>query len=309
MTQGITKAEALQISQTLSTEDLLQRATAVTRECAPLHFDSCSIINAKSGRCPEDCHWCAQSAHYKTGAPEYQLLDEETMLSGALESQRRGIGRFSFVTSGRSLNSREVDAICSAAQEIRRRCGISLCISAGLLPEGSLEKLREAGITRYHCNLETAPSHFSRLCTTHSQEDKIRTLDSARKAGMELCSGGIFGMGESREQRIELAFKLRELGIKSVPINILHPIPGTPLQDQPLLSDDELLRTAALFRLILPDAYLRLAGGAERFSRETLLKLYQSTINAAIMGDMLTTRGTKFNDLLSLIRESGYDGI
>lgn len=116
-------------------------------------------------------------------------------------------------------------------------------------------------------------------------------------------------MGESREQRIELAFKLRELGIKSVPINILHPIPGTPLQDQPLLSDDELLRTAALFRLILPDAYLRLAGGAERFSRETLLKLYQSTINAAIMGDMLTTRGTKFDDLLSLIRESGYDGI
>lgn len=302
----ITLTQALELSRTMPTSDLLSLAKEVSLTKAPRKFDSCSIINAKSGRCPEDCHWCAQSAHYKTGAPEYKLLANETLVSAALESQRRGIGRFSFVTSGRSLNDAEVDRICEAAKEIKGQCGISLCASAGLLTKEQFERLREAGIVRYHCNLETAPSYFGKLCTTHSQEDKLRTLTAAREAGMELCSGGIIGMGESMEERIELAFKLKELNIKSIPINILHPISGTPLGKEPLVSDDELLRTVALFRLILPDAHLRLAGGAERISKETLSKLYSCAINAAIMGDMLTTKGTRIEDNFALIKTAGY---
>lgn len=306
MKEGITRETALEFSRNLSTDELLEKARKVTIERSSRKFDTCSIINAKSGRCPENCHWCAQSAHYKTKAPEYRLLPQQTLVAGALESLHRGIGRFSFVTSGRALCDAEVDAICSAAREIKNNISIGLCASAGLLTESQFLRMKEAGISRYHCNLEVSSSYFGKLCTTHSQEDKVKTLKAARGAGMELCSGGIIGMGEKMEDRIDLAFELKELEIKSVPINILHPIPGTPLENQELLSDDELLRTAALFRLILPDAFLRLAGGAERFSRETLGKLYSCAINAAIMGDMLTTRGTRIEDNFALIKECGY---
>lgn len=304
--EGITHPQALELSRTMPTETLLSLAREVSLAQSPRRFDSCSIINAKSGRCPEDCHWCAQSAHYKTNAPEYKLLPIETLVSAALESHSRGIGRFSFVTSGRALNDAEVDRICGASKEISRQCEISLCASAGFLTQGQFTRLREAGIVRYHCNLETAPSYFDKLCATHSQEDKIHTLSAAREAGMELCSGGIIGMGESIEIRIELAFRLKELNIKSIPINILHPISGTPLGNEALLCDDDVLRTVALFRLILPDAYLRLAGGAERLTKETLSKLYSCAINAAIMGDMLTTKGAKVEDNFALIRAAGY---
>lgn len=326
---NITPDSAMELERSLSTEELLKLAREVTLEraarhdqmpkaatdsearnsaLAPLYFDTCSIINAKSGRCPEDCHWCAQSAHYHTSTPVYPLLPLETLVEGARQSERRGIGRYSFVTSGKSLSDADIERVCQAARVIRSECPqLSLCASAGLLTEAQFCRLREAGITRYHCNLESSSEHFSCLCSTHTREDKVRTLETARRAGLEICSGGIIGMGESMQERIELAFTLKDLGVKSIPINILHPIPGTPLGEQPLLPEDEILRTVALFRLILPDAYLRLAGGAERLSPETLGRLYSCAINAAIMGDMLTTPGTRLEDNFSLIRLSGYD--
>ena len=200
----------------------------------------------------------------------------------------------------------EVEGICQAAEAIGKDCGIYMCLSAGLLSKDELVRLHDAGIRRYHCNLETAPSYFPSLCTTHTQEQKFRTLEAAREAGMEICSGGIIGMGETMAQRIELASVLKELGVNSVPVNILSPIKGTALESQPLIPEDEILRTIAIFRLMMPYARLRFAGGRARLSEKTLMKAFRSGINAAIIGDMLTTVGADVSTDMRRIKEAGY---
>lgn len=304
--EGVSAAEAAMLV-TAPYDALKDAAERITKACASHKFDTCSIINGKSGRCPEDCKWCAQSAHYHAHIHEYPLVSTEKLVKAAEFSLSKGIGRFSIVTSGKRLKPDEVESLCRSVRELSANADIKLCLSAGLLSEDELQAFREAGISRYHCNLETSPSYFGTLCTTHTQAEKISTLKAAVKAGLEICSGGIIGMGETPEQRIGLALALRELGVKSVPVNILSPIPGTPLENRPLIPEEDVLRTIAIFRFIFPDAALRFAGGRARLSPEATLEAYRIGINASIMGDMLTTAGADIDTDMDRIRAAGYD--
>lgn len=301
----ITREEALFLAQQEAKQDLYKAAGEIRDKRMGKRFDTCSIVNARSGRCSEDCKWCAQSAWFKTRIEEYELVDEKTCLELARLNAEYGVDKFSFVTSGKALSDRNIDILCSYARKIKQETGIKLCASMGLLNKAQLLKLMDVGITRYHCNLESSADFFPSLCSTHSTADKLKTIQAVREVGMEICSGGIIGMGESMEDRIALAFTLRDLKVKSIPINILNPIPGTPLEGVAPLSDDEILTTIALFRFINPDAWLRFAGGRLLIAAIETAAI-EAGINAAIVGDLLTTIGSKVKEDLRKVQELGF---
>ena len=305
--QVLTAEEALWLLEEAPFDALCETAHRITEAYASRKFDMCSIINAKSGRCPENCKWCAQSAHHHTQIETYDAIPIHEAISIARLNEQQGIKRLSLVTSGRRIKASEIDYFCDIYRKMGEETHLHLCASMGLLKREELEKLKAAGVKRYHCNLETASSYFSELCTTHTIEQKKETIRTAQKLGMEICSGGIIGMGENMKQRIELAFELKELGVCSVPMNILNPIPGTPLEHMPPISDEEILVTIAIFRFILPRTFIRFAGGRARLSRETQKQALSAGVNGLLMGDMLTTLGSGVNEDKSLAREAGYD--
>ncbi len=287
-------------------EELCEQADRIRKHFCAGRFDLCTIINGKSGRCSENCRFCAQSAHNHTGAAEYPLLSAEEIVAQAKREDAQGVLRYSIVTSGKRLTDREVDEMCEAVRQIRRECRLSVCISFGLLGEEQYRKLKEAGVTRVHNNLETSRNHFPEICTTHTFDDKVAAIRAAQAAGLTVCSGGIMGMGETKEDRIDMALTLRELGIGSVPVNLLNPIPGTPLERQKPLTADDMRRIVAVYRFLLPDAFIRLAGGRGLLADKGK-GCFQSGANAAITGDMLTTAGITVETDKELLKELGYE--
>ncbi len=285
---------------------LMEGAARITAQFCPRKFDSCSIVNARSGHCSENCKWCAQSAHFRTGCQNYDIVDREEARRIARHNAGQGIGRFSLVASGRSVKGKALKEMAELLRIIKNEDGIETCASMGLLTPEEMAVLKESGIKRYHCNLETAPSYFSHLCTSHTIEDKLATIKAAKELGLAVCSGGIIGMGENRRQRMELAVTLRQVEPVSIPINILSPIPGTPLEHTEPISDEEILLTIAMFRFAHPHVELRFAGGRARLSRETQLKALKIGINGGVVGDLLTTIGSSVADDKNLVEEAGY---
>lgn len=268
-------------------------------------FDMCTIINGKSGRCSENCKYCAQSAHYNTRCEEYPLLSAEEIVEGALYNYKRGVLRYSIVCSGKRLPESEVDSLCESIRAIKKACPISICVSAGLLDEESFRKLKQAGVDRVHNNLESSRRFFPEVCTTHTFDDKIAAINAAKAAGLEVCSGGIMGLGETFEDRIDMVLEARGLGVRSIPVNLLNPIPNTPFEHNPTLTEEEAARAVAIFRFIIPNGQIRLAGGRGLLG-DMGKALFRSGANAAISGDMLTTRGISIDNDMKMCVELGY---
>ena len=284
--------EARYCLEQLPLDELIELSHAITQKIAPQEVSLCSITNVKSGHCPQDCKWCAQSAHFKTSAEVYPLKDKEQCLKEAQLCYEKGVEMFSLVASGKKPTPSDFKKLLEIIDYLKANVPIKLCASLGLVDKAMLQELKAHGIERYHCNLETAPSYFDKLVTRHTIYDKLATLKAAQECDLDPCSGGIIGMGESALERLELALALRSLGIKSIPINVLHPIAGTPLANTPRLSDEQVLRTVCIFRLLNPDAHLRFAGGRALLSEEVVNKAVYCGINAAIVGDLLTTLGS-----------------
>ena len=302
---SLTKEEAMHLSSA-ELSPLCEAADQIRRHFCGNTFDMCSIINGKSGKCPEDCKYCAQSAHYAANTTVYPLLSPEEILQAAEANAANGILRFSIVTSGKRLSDKEVEQVCDSFRKIQETCSISLCASMGLLTEKQFGMLKSAGVVRYHNNLETSRSFFPKICTTHTYEDKIQAIQDAQAAGLTVCSGGIMGLGETMEDRIDMALTLRELHIRSVPVNILNPIPGTPLEYNTPLKEEEVCRTAAVFRFLLPDAILRMAGGRGLMDDQGR-RVFQSGANGAITQNMLTTGGATVHEDKILAEELGFE--
>lgn len=290
----ITEEEAKRLVRVKDEDTMLLLAMAdkIRQKYCGSAVDFCAILNARSGHCPEDCKFCAQSGHYKTGAKVYRLLPEEEILAAARKAKEAGAVRFSLVTSGRNQdNPNEFDEIVDVVKKIRGETGMEVCCSLGLITAEQAKRLKEAGVTRIHCNIETAPSYFPSICTTHTFADKDVIIRAAQQAGIRVCSGGIIGLGESPDQRVEMAFTLKKMHIDSVPLNILNPVPGTPFYTNRRLPPLEVLRTFAMFRFVLPKALIRTAGGREVNLRSLQAYALTGGLNGIMVGGYLTTAG------------------
>ena len=300
----ITKNDDLTIFTTCNLEELCQGANEIREKFSGNHIDLCSIINGKSGHCSENCKFCAQSAFNKTNCEEYDFLDDDIIINRANQDAEEGVHRFSIVTSGRALSGEDFEKALKVYKKLNTLGRIDLCASFGFLTKEQLLRLKEAGVTRYHHNIETSRRNFPNICTSHTFDMKMQTIKTVKEIGMGNCSGGIIGMGETFEDRIDMALTLSEAGVDSIPINALMPIPGTPYENLPQLTEDEILRTVAMFRFINPKTIIRLAAGRKLLSNSGE-KAFLAGANGTITGNMLTTSGTTIKGDIELFNSLG----
>ena len=298
------RTEALSLLD-LPLAELLGLARRTRRENSITKIELCNILNARSGACTEDCRFCAQSSSHSTGAPIYPLKDKVEILEAARRARAIGAKRFDIVTSGNRLTKEEVSRIASIAREIRDSIGIDMCASLGGLDEEDLDLLKGSGISRYHHNIETSPGFFPNICTTHTFQDRIATIKAAKKVGLEVCSGGIIGMGESWADRIEMALILKELQVDSIPLNVLVPIKGTSLglRPEPIPALDA-IRTIAIFRIILKDKIIKLAAGRESVLKDFQAMAFMAGANGMLIGGYLTIKGRSIEEDRRLVEEA-----
>jgi biotin synthase len=286
---------------------LLAAADAVRRQFRGRVVNLCSIEPVKLGRCGEDCRWCAQSAHWATGIAAHGLPSTDDLVRAAEAAAAAGARSFGLVSSGARLSDDEFRFVCQTARDIRTRTGLGLCGSFGALTPERAAAMVEAGFTRYNHNLETSERFFPKVCTTHTYQDRVRTARAVLAAGMELCCGGLMGMGETDEDRVDLALAVREIGSHVVPVNFLHPIAGTPLADVAPVTPMKILSVVAMFRLVMPDRIIKMAGGREKNLGQLQSFMFLAGADSCIVGGYLTTCGRPASEDLALIRDLGLE--
>lgn len=291
----------------LPIEELIAMSSKITKENFEQEVEFCSIISAKTGQCKENCKYCSQSAHNKAKIHVHPLLPLEEVKKAALSAKKNGATRFCIVTSGRVPTGEDFEKIIEMIKEVANIDGLHSCCSLGILEEEQVKRIKEAGVERYNHNLNTASSYHKEICTTHDFEDRVKTVKLIQKYGIEACTGVIIGMGESRLQRVEMALELAQLNPKSVPINFLNPVEGTPLEGfEDKIDEEEILRTICIFRIALPKSLLRYAGGrTTRFSEEYQKLGIKAGVNALLVGNYLTTTGSTPNQDVELVKEAG----
>lgn len=314
LTEKILKGYSIDYSEAEKLSLINENAVFDLFYCANLlrtHFKGnsikfCSIVNAKSGLCSEDCKFCAQSSRYSTNIKKYPLIKKQQIIQTAKKAEKAGAQGFSIVTSGLKIShSKEWTTILNVIKDIKNN--LYLCASLGELTEKNAINLKNAGLLRYHHNLETSQNFFKQVCTTHSYADKIKTIKIAKNAGLEVCSGGIFGIGETWDDRLKLAFTLKELKINSIPLNFLNPIPNTPLETQKLLAPLEILKIIAIYRFIMPDKDISVCGGREINLRDLQSWIFYAGANGTMIGNYLTTKGRSFKKDLQMLQDLGLE--
>ncbi len=283
--------------------ELISIADRIRKEFVGSKLELCNIMNAKSGLCDQDCKFCAQASRYRTGAAVYPLKEKGEMLEAARRAKDIGAERFDIVTSGDKLSKEELNRICDGVAEITNKVGIKMCASLGTLNEEAFRLLKEAGLTRYHHNIETSPKHFPDIVTTHTFQNRVDTIKAAKKQGLQVCSGGIIGMGETMQDRVEMALCLKDLNVDSVPINILVPIKGTPFESVETLSSVEAIRTIAIFRIILKDKIIKIAAGRESILNDFQGMAFMAGANGMLIGGYLTIKARSVDEDWKLVKE------
>ncbi len=291
-------------------DDMLYWANEIRKAGFGNKVKMCSIIPGRMGGCSEDCAFCAQSLHYDTAVDKTpQVLSDGQIMDAAAEAKSKGVPNFGIVYSGKKVTQAELDRLIALTERIKTELGMGVCMSLGIVSEENMKRLADAGVVRFNHNLETSKRHFAEVVTTHKYEDRVKTIEAGHKAGMGVCAGGIFGIGETEADRIDMAFELRRLGVDMVPMNFLHPIKGTPLANAETMPPREILRIVALYRFILPKTHLKVAGGRVLNLRDMQSWIFQAGCTAILSGNYLTTAGRSVEDDLQMLEDLGLETV